>query len=400
LNRTLSQFGGVEQGAGDHLRRARELRPLIADATARIEQAREIVPEVLAALHAAGLFRLLMPRSVGGGEVEPTTFFAAIEEIAQADASTAWCIAQGSGCSIAAAYVAPEVAREIFPDPDSVLAWGPFGPDAKAVMADGGYRVTGRWQFASGIRHAGWLGGHCVVVKPDGDPLLGQDGSPVERTMLFAKERATISDVWHVVGLRGTGSDAYAVTDLFVPETHTFTREAAADRREAGPLYRFTTFQLFGVGVAGVALGIGRASLDAFTTLAREKVPKASTKMLRDSAVIQSQVALAEAKLRASRSLLTETLDGLWQTAVGGAGFTARQRAMLRLATTYAIHQAKDVVDTVYHAAGATAIFDSNPFERRFRDVHTVTQQVQAHFANFELAGQALLGLDPVSRYV
>ena len=390
----------VHDSASDCIARARDLGPLIATYAAHTEQARELAPEVLAALHEARLFRLLLAKSCDGWEAEPATFLQVVEEIAKADASTAWCVVQASGCSMSAAYVAPEVAREIFGPARAVMAWGPVGPKAKAVPVAGGYRASGTWSFASGIKHASWLGCHCPVVEADGTPRMGPDGKPAERTMLIPKASAEVDDIWHVVGLKGTGSDKYVIDDLFVPDAYTFTRESAADRRETGPLYRLTTFHLFGIGFAAIALGLARASLDAFIALAAHKTPMTKTFILRDNAVVQSQVALAEAKLASSRTYLLQAVHDAWDTVARGEVLALPQRAMLRLAATYAVHQAKDVVDTAYHAAGATAVFESNPFERRFRDVHSVIQQVQSQFANFEMVGQVLLGLPSQSKLI
>ena len=218
--------------------------------------------------------------------------------------------------------------------------------------------------------------------------------------MLIPKSSVTVTDVWHVVGLKGTGSNTYSCTDVFVPDAYTLTRESADDRRETGPLYRFTTFQLYGIGFAAIALGIARRSLDAFVGARGRQDALPAGQALRDNAVMQSQVALGEAKLNASRALLLQTLREFWATVTSGDELSLAQRATLRLAGVYAAHQAKDVIDTVYHAAGATAIFESNPFERRFRDVHTVIQQVQAQFDNFEMVGQVLLGLPARSRLI
>jgi alkylation response protein AidB-like acyl-CoA dehydrogenase len=396
----LERLSTEQSSTSDCIARAKALAPLIAAHAARTEQEREIAPEVLAALHEARLFRMLIPKSCGGWEADPATFMQAIEELAKADGSTAWCVAQASGCSMAAAYVSPAVARKIFGAADAVMAWGPVGPNAKAVAVAGGYRASGAWSFASGLKHAAWLGCHCPVVEPDGSPRLAPDGKPAERTMLIPKTSVRINDIWRVIGLKGTGSDNYAIDDLFVPEDRTFTRESAADRRESGPLYRFTTFHLYGTGFAAIALGLARASLDAFVELAATKIPKTKTFVLRDNAVVQSQVAFAEATLASSRAYLLQSLHDAWDTAAAGNNLSLSQRAGLKLAGTYAVHQAKDVVDTVYHAAGATAIFESNPFERRFRDVHTVIQQVQAQFANFEMVGQVLLGLPSPSKLI
>jgi alkylation response protein AidB-like acyl-CoA dehydrogenase len=399
LNRVSPARSGVDlASAPDWIDRARALRPLISAAADRIEQEREIPEEVVAALHEAQLFRMLLPRSCGGGEVEPAIYVQVIEEIAKADASAAWCLGQANGGTVAGAYLDPEAARTVFGDPRAVVASGPnFGT---AVAVDGGYRVTGTWPFASGRKHAIWLAGHCLVQEPDGKPRLYPDGKPFERTMFFPKEKATFKDIWHVMGLKGTGSDQFTVTDLFVPEDLSFTREWPPDRRENGPLYRFSNYQLFGVGFAGVALGIARATLDDFIALAREKAPRNSPQVLRDNALIQFQVGHAEAQLQSVRTFMVQTMRDLWDAVATGDTMDADQRARLRMTITFASQQSRDIVDVAYHAAGASAIFENNPFERRFRDVHTVSQQVQGHSSNFELLGQRLLGLDPVSKYL
>lgn len=384
----------------DPILRARALGPLIERAAPEIEQNRALSQDVFAALHDTNIFRLLLPRRYGGEEVTPATFVATIEEIAKADASTAWCVAQGSGCSLAAAYLEPDVARDVFGGARAVLAWGPVSPNAKATAVDGGYRVTGTWQYASGSRHANWLGGHCQLVDAQGAPCLGADGKPLDRTMLFPKSSATVRDVWQVVGLRGTGSDTYTVTDLFVPARYAYTRESIADRRESGPLYRFSNYQIFGASFAGVALGIARATLDAFVAMAATKVPMLASKPLQDNAVIQSQVAWTESRLQSSRAFLMQTLEQMWGIVSRGETFTLRERATLRLASVYAIHQSKDVVDAAYQMAGGSAIFENQAFERRLRDIHTVTQQVQAQLVNFEIAGQVLLGLPVTSKLI
>lgn len=381
----------------DFRARARALAPRIAEAARRIERERQLPSELVAALHEAKLFRMLLPRSVGGGEVDPPTFFATIEEIAKADASTAWCVAQASGASMGAAYLAPDAAYTVFGADNAVMASGPGTTGTRAQVVDGGYRVTGNWSFASGSRHATWFGGHCLVYEADGS-LRAEDGKPIDRTMLFPRSSVTVQDTWDVIGLRGTGSDSYFICDLFVPEAFSYRRDSAADRREAGPLYRFAGYEMFATGFAAIALGIGRATLDEFIDLAAQKVPKMGLAVLRNNAVIQAQVGISEARLLSARALLTDTLQGLWEAASQGQRLEPPQRARLRLAATFAIHQARDVVDACYHAAGATAIFTDNPFERRFRDIHTITQQVQAHATVFEQVGQTLLGLAPTPR--
>ena len=357
----------------DYVRRAGELAPELAAAADEIERRRELPEAVVDALVERGLFRLLLPRSLGGAELLPADFVPVIEEIAKADAATARCLNQASGCTMTAAYLDPEAACEIFGGPRGILAWGP-GPGTARVVA-GGYRVSAKWSFASGSHNASWLGCHVPILEADGAPRLHPDGSPVVRTM-------------------GTGSDQFSVEDLFVPERHSATRDDAT-RREPGLLYRFSSLQLYAAGFAGVAMGIARSTLDAFIQLARDKVPFRSGGALRDNHLIQSQVAQAEARLAAGRAHLLGALEDITAEIARIGHITLDQRMTARLASTFAIHQSLQVVDTAYHAAGSTAIFEANPFERRFRDIHTVSQQLQGRLEHFETVGQYLLGLDP-----
>jgi len=388
----------------DCVANARALAPVIAAAAPRIEAGRELPGDLVDALHEARLFRMLVPRSLGGDEVSPVAFMQAIEEIAKADASTAWCIAQTSVCSTIAKSLRLEIAEEIFKkNPRGVLAWGPStGGNSKAIAVKGGYRVTGAWPFASGSRHATWLAAHCRVFEQDGQPRRDADGNHVEKSLLVPRDRATITDVWHVIGLKGTGSDTYALTDYFVAEDRAIGHHALdpAERRERGPLYSFNIHQLFGSSFPAIALGIARATLDAFLALAQTKTPIANNSLLRDNAVVQSQVGVAEAQLASARVFFFHTWEEVWQTAQMGTALSLDQRVRLRMASVHASQQAKQVVDTAYAAAGATAIFESNPFERRFRDMHAVAQQLQSHFAIFEVIGRHYLGFRQDSRFI
>jgi indole-3-acetate monooxygenase len=387
-SRTASGPAGI-----DYLQRARELAPVIAAPGVEIERRRELPEALRTALIERGLFRLLLPRSFGGAELLPATFVQVIEEIAKADASVAWCLNQTAGCSMTAAYLESEAAREIFGGPHGILAWGPGPGEARVVV--GGYRVTATFSFASGSHDATWLGAHVPIIEVDGRPRLNPDGSPVIRDMLFPKANAEMTDIWQVIGLRGTGSDKYSVTDLFVPERHSVSRNEPGARRENGLLYHFSNLQLYSSGFAGVAMGIARGALDAFVELARDKIPRGARRTLRDNNVVQSQVAQGEARLAAARAFLLGSLENITREVARTGRLTLEQRMTIRLASTFAIHQARDVVDTAYHAAGATAIFAANPFERRFRDIHTVSQQLQGRQEHFETVGQFLLGLEP-----
>jgi alkylation response protein AidB-like acyl-CoA dehydrogenase len=383
----------------DYPARARALAPLIAAHADAAERARRLPEAVLAALCEAGLFRLLLPRAFGGGEVDPVTFVRTIEALAQADASAAWVLCQVSGSSMISAYLDPAAVREIFGDPRAVLAWG-AGPAGRAVAVEGGYRVSGTWEFASGGRHATWLGAHCPVHQADGTPRLRDGVLPEIRTMLFPASRATLVDVWHVIGLRATGSDAYTVADLFVPAAHSAARDDAGERRETGSLYCFPIGNLFAAGFAGVALGLARSLLDALVELARGKTPRGAAQPLAAQAVVQSQLARAEARWGAARAFLLSSLDEIWRDVGRAGGLALGQRVRIRLASTHALHEAREVAAWAYHTAGAGAIFEGSPFERRFRDMHAVSQQVQGRHAHYETVGRFLLGLDPASPFL
>src|SRR6516165_9036769 len=389
----------AEARGTDYVERARELAPLLTAAADEIEERRELPERIVEALIEGGFFRLLLPRSLGGAELHPLAYVQVLEEIGRAEPSTAWSLGQNSGCSMSAPYLDPAVAREIFGPPRGILAWGPDQPGAgRGVAVEGGIRVTGRWGFATGSRHATWLGAHVAIFEPDGTPRLNPNGRPYVRTVLFPKSSAEIIDNWQVIGLRGTGSDSYRVDDLFVPQKYTCSRDNEAERREPGLLYRFTSGMIYAMGFSNVSLGIARGALEAFIELARDKIPRGARKTLRENNVIQSETAQSEAKLRSARAFIHTTLREMWEEAEAKGDFGLDKHWQLRLASTWAIHQARDVVAAIYHAAGATAIFNDNPFERRLRDIHAGTQQGQGRPIHFETVGQILLGLPPEGR--
>ena len=378
----------------DYIARARALAPAIAASAEQAEAQRRLPPTVSDALHEAGLFRMLLPRSLGGAELGPSTFVQVMEEIAKADASTAWVIGQTAGCSMIAAYLPADAAARIFGPPRAVLAWG-AGPQGRAVAVKDGYRLSGSWSFASGLHEATWLGAHAPIVNADGAPRVRPDGTGAVRTLLFPIGEATVTDTWHVMGLRATASDTYAVHDLFVPHAHTAARDEAAERREAGPLYCFPSGSLYASGFAFVSLGIARALLDALIDLAASKTPRGGKRPLREGGVTQSMLAQADARLHAARAYVLSTLDDVLAEAGRTGGLTLAQRVRIRQAASHASHEGRDVGTLAYHAAGAHAIFTGGPWERRMRDLHSVSQQIQGRDDHFENVGQFLLGLEP-----
>lgn len=317
----------------------------------------------------------------------------AVEELARADGSVGWCVSIANSTGLFAPFLSLDAARHVFGPPHSTCAWGPPN-DCRGVAVPGGYRITGRWDFASGCRHSSWIGAHGAVVDPDGSLRLNRHGQPAILTWLFPAREATLLGNWNPIGLRGTGSESYTVKDLFVPEELTGTREDPTLRREPGPLYAFPQQTLYSVGIASVALGIARGMLDAFVDLARKKTPRGAGR-LADSAVIQAGIARCEARLGAARAYLVDTVREIYRRAGADAPIDVTDRARARLSGSNAITNAAAVADWVYKAAGVDAILPGSSFERRFRDIHTVTQQIQARDAHYETVGRILLGEPP-----
>ena len=378
---------------------ARALAPRIAAAGPEMDAAGRLPPGLVQAMVEAGLFRIALPRSVGGAEADLEAFLDVTETLAAADGSVGWCFVQA--CFSAAqvvVFLRPEVAREIFGDPRTILANG-TGGEGEATVVPGGYRLSGRWRFASGCTHATWLKALARVVQADGTRLTGPDGHPAMRTLLFPAAPEYLEPAWDVSGLKGTGSHTVAVQDVFVPER--YTADLAHDRRqEHGPLYCLPYSSLAAAGFGTVSMGIARGTLDAFRELAGSKTARGTGRPLREDPLIQDRVARAEGQLRSVRALLRETSREVWRTVAGGRPLSDDQRARFRLAATYGSNQAAGVVEVIYHAAGATAIFESAGFARRFRDVHAVTQQIQSHDLHYQAVGRVLLGLPAEGGYM
>lgn len=369
--------------------RARALAPLIAREADAIERGRNLTAPVVAALIENGLYRALLPQSLGGAEAAPETFMQMLEEVAKADASTAWCLGQCSVCATISAYLDHAAAQQIFNAPPGILAWGAIAHEARAV--EGGYRITARWDFASGSHQASWLGAHVRIVEADGTPRRTADGAPEVRTILFPAGSATLHDTWDAIGLAGTGTDSYSVDNLFVPERFAALRDVPSALREKGPLYKLPSNTVFSLGFAAVSLGVARATLDAAIELARGKHQSLLTTAMRDNNAVQGLIGRTEGNWRAARAYLYATAEAMWRDLTATGELSEAHRTAIRLASTWTIHRSAEVVDAAYHMAGATAVFRKNPFERRFRDMHAIAQQLQARDTHYEDVGKAIL---------
>ena len=367
-----------------YLTAARKIGPHVSLAADVIDRERALPKELVDEIKQADLFRLLVPRSIGGAEIDLLEYLNIVEAFGEADASTAWCVNQGNVFASRSAVMPESLAREVWSDRCSVVANGP-PTSAKAVPVDGGYRLTGRWLFSSGCHHANWMGA-----------LVSDKDTEVALMCMIPKQEVDLVDVWQVNGLRGTGSFDFEVEDLFVPKERTFDQNGP--NREDGPLYVFPTTLLFASGFACVALGAARAGLDTAIELAGGKVPRKDTELLRDKAVVQQQVGKAEAVWGSARAYLRESAGRAWKGACQNGSLTPEERIRLRLAATNAIRMAADVVNIAYNICGSHAIFETNPIQRRFQDVHVITQQIQGRMAHYETAGQFFLGLEPEGR--
>ena len=379
--------------------RARALQPLLDAQGPEMDRRREVTPAVVEALVENDMLRLLLPRSLGGQDIHLLDFCKTTEAVAWGDASVGWFVNQSNvSAASSAAGMSHEAAIAIFDGPRTGLAWGAKHNQSKAVRVEGGYRLTGTWSYLSGGRHTTWIGAHSAVHNPDGTPHM-RHGRPDDRSFLFLRSKATITDDWQVLGLRGTGSDTYSVEDLFIPDENAPARDAIEERRLTGPLAVISSHLMYATGFCGVALGLGRRMLETYTELARGKQGRASvTPMARNNAV-QKDIGMMEAKLSAARAFLHEAVGQAYDAAAAGT-LTLDHRMRLRLATTYAMNEATDVSVACYRGAGTTAILDSAPFERRLRDALSVSQHLQAMPAHLEMVGRHIIGTEQNAQFL
>tara|TARA_R110000824_G_scaffold118960_11_gene271833 strand:- start:40850 stop:42025 length:1176 start_codon:yes stop_codon:yes gene_type:complete len=378
----------------DPILAADELALAVAPRVDEIE-ANRFLPQDIAD-HAArlGLHRLFIPAEYGGLEAHPMRLVDVAERIGRVDGSTAWCVFIGATSGMTAAFLTADEAKAAFGDPMSIAA-GVFAPRGKAVMTEEGgvkgYRVNGRWQWGSGSRNARTIMGGAFIMGDDGKPLMSAEGVPENRMMIFERDDVIFHDTWKVSGLCGTGSTDFEVKDLFVPVTR--APSLISDKPLDRPLYCFPTFGLLGIGIAGVALGLARGSIDALIELAGGKTPQGSSKPLALRAKAQLDVSEAEALTRSARAYLAETVDAAWQAASSDGAITVEHRRDIRLATTHAVKAAAQAVDLMYTLGGGTSVYKTSPLQRHFRDVHVATQHMMVSDATYELTGRLFLGV-------
>jgi indole-3-acetate monooxygenase len=350
------------------------------------ERERALPPNLVGELRASGLMRAGAPAALGALEASPQAALGAAERIARGDASVGWCVSIAITSSLLSAYLPERGAAEIFGDPATVAA-GVWAPRGRAVVLDGGVRVSGRWSFCSGISHSEWLFAGCVLD----DGGAGTDG-PILRVAALPTAELEILDTWHTSGLRGTGSHDAVAHDLFVPQYRVLSLLDAGPRVDT-PLYRFPLFGFFALSIAAAALGNARGAIDELSELAAGKTAQGSSRVLAERPATQAAVGEAEAALRAARALYYEAIDAAWSAAQREEPVEESLRLGLRLAATHAVRTSAEVARTMYDLGGGTAIYEDSPLQRRFRDAHAATAHFQVNPATWELAGRLLLGL-------
>lgn len=370
------------------LANARALGPAIEAASDDIARARRLPDGLVAALRDAGVFRIAFPRAWGGPEMDMLQQCALMEQLAYHDTSTAWVAMICSDSGHYAARIDEAAARALYPDLD-ILTAGWLAPGGQAQVVEGGYRVSGRWQFGSGCLHAERLIGGCIVVA-DGVPVMGEHGRPELRVVWLPRERVVIHDTWYTTGLAGSGSNDYAVDDVFVPAAQAFHPFRVGQRPE--PLYRYHGF--FFANLPAVALGCARRMVDELRTLARHKMTMPTMQLLKDEYRVQVALADATARLGAARAYQDACIGALWEALVRGDAPTLAQRAGIGLMAVHAIQTALQVADLVCEAAGTAALYAASPFDRRRRDLMTIAAHLVGQRRTYQMAGQLLFGDD------
>ncbi len=374
------------------LARARGAAEVIAPLATQIEAGRRLPAPAVEALVRAGVFKLLVPKVYGGSQAHPATMIAVIEAIARADGSAGWCTMVGATSGLMSVHLDEDIAREVY-GPDDATTCGVFAPMGRAVATDdGGYRVSGRWPFASGCEHSAWRMGGTMVMSASGPELL-PNGAPDVRSVLFRADETKVIDTWDTSGLRGTGSHDLEVTEVVVPRARTFSL-LTGQPKHAG--YTLPFFGVLASGVAAVGLGIARAAVDTFVTMAKTKTPPGSKRTLAHRELVQMDVAKAEARLRSARAFLFEAMEEAMAATADGTDAPPAlvARARLRLAASHAAEESAAVTALVYQAGGGSAIYAKSPLQRQFRDAHVVTHHLMVSQTATTLAGRVLLGVE------
>jgi alkylation response protein AidB-like acyl-CoA dehydrogenase len=364
------------------------LAPRLRAQAAENERLRRLGSETVDGLRSAGAFRLPMPAAWGGPEVDIVTQTEIIETLSAADGSAGWCAMIGSDSGFYSAFLDDEAGRDLYPDLDLVTAGGvtPVGR-LDVDRARGGYRLSGRFTFASGIHHAEVVAAGAVAFD-DGVPVTGPDGRPKWRVALMPKADVEVVDTWHTTGLAGSGSCDYAAADVFVPAERTFAFADGA--RRDGPLYAWPG--MFIANAPGVPLGIARDALAVARAIWVDKVILPDQRPARDDPRVRASLARAEAMVGSARSYHYAVLGSVWDTLVAGDPPTLEQRAALAGSFPHTFQTCREAVALLYEEIGSQSVYRSCPLDRHLRDLVTIGQHLLGQNRMREMAGGMWLG--------
>jgi alkylation response protein AidB-like acyl-CoA dehydrogenase len=366
------------------------IRDIVAAGAEEGERLRTLPPATVRAIADSGLLALKVPASLGGAEADPVTQLEVLEALTQIDASAGWCLMVATtAVGLPAGFLPDEAIGQILAGgrvPSAAVAILPTGT---ATPVAGGYRVSGRWPFASGVRHAEWLTAGAMV--------RGDGADPGERCIVVIPAAAAeIHDNWKVAGLEGTGSSDFSVSDRFVPAAFVWNPATAAPRR-GGALFRLGMPAFVAYEHVAFALGVARRALDAAAELAQSKVRGLiSASPLAGRGVFQARLGEGEIRLRAVRAGAIELYEAAWATVSAGGTLTRRQQAELRSVATHATETAAEIVTGLFRAAGGGALYRTGVLQRCLRDINAGAQHVMVSDSAYERLGQMLLGFPDV----
>lgn len=371
------------------LERARRAAPHLREHASRNEQLGQLADPVVAELEAGGFFGLFTPRAVGGAELPPVQAVEVIEELARADASTAWVtFAVGLCTGAAGAYLGDAAVDRLFRGGQVPVTAGQGIPNGKAVVEKNGYRLSGSWSYGSGSKHAPYI--HTgAIVHENGAPRLDAHGAPEVRIFYVPREAVSFGDNWDVIGLRGTGSIDYSVQDVFVEEDWTYAARVTQPRR-GGAFFRLGTIGIGALGHTAFALGVGRRILDELAAFAQAKAGRPGS--IADSESFLEGYARAEASLRAARALVIDTWGTLERELDAERAATTRQLTSVRLALNHATWTAVEVCTFAYRAAGGVSL-RAGTIQRYYRDMLAASQHVTSSPPILRDCGRDLAGL-------
>jgi indole-3-acetate monooxygenase len=368
-----------------------DLVPTFQGRAAEAEQLRTMPADLVLRAKQAGLFRLNLPRSLGGYELEPAVTVEIFEEISRADGSAGWTMVIGNSTAFFA-WLEPAVAKELIADQVGFVSTSMWAPLGRAAEQPGGFTVSGRWPFNSGCPHATWLQ-VGVIVTDAGRPRTRACGAPDWRFAFVPARNAVIEDTWQAMGLCGTGSHHLSLSELPVPSER-LAAPFFEPARHDGPLWRIPLVTLAAMFLAAVPLGIARRALEEFTALAVGKTRGPAARSIGHDAAVQDQLARAEGALASARCFLFDTIATVWDTACRGDEPSLPQRAAVLLAANQVVRAATEAVDRVFRLAGADAVFASHPLQRCLRDIHAAGQHILFSSGRDQAFAKVRLGID------